>query len=90
MKNFIGNLVGALLVAICIGGWIYGWSMAASEQKPLDRFLIRSYTDGASGLTLHVVQEHKGEGCWLFAESSRGLAVVQTGVAVCYPNEDAE
>lgn len=74
-----GMLVGC---ASLIGRWVF-----AAPQKPLDRFLIRSYTDGNSGLTMHVVEDQRGEGCWLFAESSRRVAIASADLGVCHDTE---
>lgn len=82
------SFVIACLVTVLIV-WVMGMGHVtiASPQKPLDRFLIRSYSDGPSGLTMHVVEDQRGEGCWLFAESSRGLAIASTDLGVCYDTE---
>lgn len=78
--------VAALLAWVAIAIFI-GFRASAAVQKPLDRFLIRSYSDGASGLTMHVVEDQRGEGCWLFAESSRGLAIASADLGVCHDTE---
>lgn len=84
---FAGILLGCGLI-LMLG------RRAFAAQEPLrsvaakiegSRFQVREYIKGV--LTLYVINDLEGEGCWLLVESSRGMAVASTDLGVCYDTE---